>query len=169
MKIKITLTILLTTLLAPLTAAEKAKTMADCAKLSDGNKRLACYDELSKNPPKASKSKSADGFEIIALPRPSQSKEHQAKKQDPESSFGLEHIEKNSDEKLVSKIEGPFKGWSGKTKFKLANGQIWQQSRSGSFYVNVESPTVIIEKGFMGVYYLKIEGYNKRTAVRRIK
>jgi hypothetical protein len=71
---------------------------------------------------------------------------------------------------VVSRIAGPFTGWDGKTKFVLENGQVWQQAESGSLRgVNLDSPAVSIEPAFLGSWLLRIEGYNQRLRVRRIK
>ncbi len=144
--------------------SDAPKTMAECAKLTDNQKRLECFDTLSKQAEKA-----PEGFEIIELPRPSQTRPAKAKQENPYDDFGKEHVEASGDEKMVSSIEGEFKGWSGKTEFNLTNGQVWKQANSGTFYINETNPTIIIEKGFMGAYYLKVKGYNKRVAVKRLK
>ncbi len=144
--------------------SDAPKTMAECAKLTDNQKRLECFDTLSKQAEKA-----PEGFEIIELPRPSQTRPANAKQENPYDDFGKEHVEASGDEKMVSSIEGEFKGWSGKTKFNLTNGQVWKQSRQGSFSLNLVDPTIIIEKGMFGSYFLKVEGYNRRVAVKRVK
>lgn len=68
-----------------------------------------------------------------------------------------------------SRIEGGFPGWTGRTLFHLANGQVWQQAEPGIFAVNLESPNVIIRKGLFGVFYLQVEGYGTQVKVKRVK
>lgn len=71
---------------------------------------------------------------------------------------------------VISRIAGPFTGWDGKTKFTLENGQVWQQVESASLKgVNVDSPAVTIEPAFMGSFLLRVDGFNQRLRVRRIK
>lgn len=71
---------------------------------------------------------------------------------------------------VVSRIAGNFTGWTGKTQFKLENGQVWEQAESGSMRgVNVDSPAVMIRPAFMGSWLLKVEGFNQQIRVRRIK
>jgi len=71
---------------------------------------------------------------------------------------------------VVSRIAGPFTGWSGDTKFTLENGQVWEQVESASLRgVSVDSPAVTIEPAFMGSWLLRVEGFNQRVRVRRIK
>lgn len=70
--------------------------------------------------------------------------------------------------KLVSRISGNFRGWSGKTIFRLDNGQVWQQTDPDKFVVNVDNPEVTIKKGLMGTYFLKIRGFGSRVKVKRL-
>jgi len=100
-----------------------------------------------------------------------------------EQSFGKENIERaqeksrvkdaSSSKKVVStitsQIKGEFRGWKNKTLFELANGQIWRQIDDTEFAVHVIDPVVEISKGFMGTYYLSIEGYGSRCKVKRVK
>jgi hypothetical protein len=58
---------------------------------------------------------------------------------------------------LVSRIEGDFSGWSGKTVFRLENGQVWRQRQSGRYvYVGPPNPEVRITKNWMGFYKLTL-------------
>jgi hypothetical protein len=87
-----------------------------------------------------------------------------------ESDFGLEEQRAEETKLIQSRIAGTFDGWSGKTEFPLENGQVWRQSAAGKLVTKaVESPEVEIRRGFMGVYYLKVEGYNRTVKVQRIK
>jgi len=71
---------------------------------------------------------------------------------------------------VVSRIAGEFAGWDGDTKFTLENGQVWEQVESASLRgVRVDSPAVTIEPAFMGSWLLRVEGFNQRVRVRRIK
>ena len=85
--------------------------------------------------------------------------------------FGNERIAQVEDEtdQITSRILGEFKGWSGYTKFQLANGQIWQQSSEGLLIVRMNNPTVIIKKSFFGTYNLNVEGVNSTVKVRRVE
>ena len=71
---------------------------------------------------------------------------------------------------VVSRIAGEFTGWTGKTQFKLENGQVWEQAEGTSMRgVNVDSPAVTIRPAFMGSWLLKVEGFNQTVRVRRVK
>lgn len=67
------------------------------------------------------------------------------------------------------KIDGAFKGWQGKTEFKMTNGEIWQQRIGGKFYKKLDSPNVIISKNNMGFYVMEITEINKKIGVKLIK
>jgi hypothetical protein len=72
---------------------------------------------------------------------------------------------------VVSSIPGTFKGWKGKgDRFTLANGQVWEVTDSGTrLSVTLENPTVTIERGMLDAWSLRVEGYNARARVKRIK
>lgn len=72
---------------------------------------------------------------------------------------------------VVSTVPGEFRGWdSAGTRFNLANGQVWQVIDSGTrLRVKLTDPTVTIEKGMLNAWYLRVDGYNTRAKVKRIK
>ena len=72
-------------------------------------------------------------------------------------------------ERIESRIPGEFKGWTGKTVFKLENGQIWKQRRSGRYYHKMTNPEVVITKNLMGFYEMKVVETGKRVGVKRIR
>lgn len=69
----------------------------------------------------------------------------------------------------TSEIAGSFIGWSGKTVFRLANGQVWQQRMSGSWRHRAESPAVVVRKNVLGFWELEVVGTGKRIGVRRVE
>ena len=74
------------------------------------------------------------------------------------------------DRDVIARVKGPFTGWSGKTVFELDNGMVWEQVEMSTFYIpQTENAVVIIEKGIMGSWRLKAEGYNKTVRVNRLK
>ncbi len=77
--------------------------------------------------------------------------------------------EPETDEPIVSSIPGKFKGWKGKTIFKLENGQIWKQRQSGRYYHKMENPEVKISKNLVGFYMLEIVETGKRIGVKRLR
>ena len=95
-----------------------------------------------------------------------------------ERGFGLETVtdaigrifEDRTPEEIISTIPGRFRGWSGtRTRFELANGQIWRQAEEDTFVTNKTDPTVQIKRGMFGSYFLSLEGYGSRVKVERVK
>ncbi len=75
-----------------------------------------------------------------------------------------------SHETIASRIEGAFNGWSGKTVFKLQNGQVWKQMENDTFATpELQSPEVTIAPGMLGGWTLKVSGYNRGLRVQRIR
>jgi hypothetical protein len=57
---------------------------------------------------------------------------------------------------IHSQIEGTFEGWSGKTLFRLKNGQVWQQRLPGTYKASLVEPEVEVYQKYLGFYWLKI-------------
>lgn len=73
-------------------------------------------------------------------------------------------------EPIESSIVGEFKGFAEGRVYTLQNGQVWEQTEPASLAgVRKTDPKVIIKPGMLGVWYMKIEGYNTQAKVRRIK
>ncbi len=94
-----------------------------------------------------------------------------------EQAFGNESLpvrkpkagEKPKPQKISTRIVGDFKGWKGNTVFELDNGQVWRQADKSRFSAREENPEVEITKGFLGVYFLSIQGYGARCKVKRVR
>jgi hypothetical protein len=67
---------------------------------------------------------------------------------------------------IESRIDGEFKGWEGKTVFKLQNGQIWQQASYGYSVTFADSPKVLIYQSG-SEFRMKVEGIDEEIAVQR--
>lgn len=72
-------------------------------------------------------------------------------------------------ENVTTNIVGAFTGWTGKTKFRLANGEVWQQRMGGRYRKKLDSPQVIIKTNLFGYYELHIPSIGKAVHVKRIK
>lgn len=73
-------------------------------------------------------------------------------------------------EAVESTLVGDYDGWTGRTNFKLANGQIWQQAAPGQrFDDRRTAPKVKVYPGMMGAYWLEIEGVRERVKVKPIR
>jgi hypothetical protein len=88
-----------------------------------------------------------------------------------------EVVEKNrgffdfgSAEAIESSIVGEFSGFANGRKYTLENGQVWEQIEPASLAgVRKTNPKVRIKPGILNSWFMKIDGYNTTTKVRRIK
>ncbi|MGG4092075.1 hypothetical protein [Paenibacillus lautus] len=69
---------------------------------------------------------------------------------------------------IESQIDDAFEGWSGDTKFKLANGQVWQQDEYNYMYHYAYRPNVIVYASQSG-YRIKVDGVQQSIRVKRIQ
>lgn len=84
--------------------------------------------------------------------------------------FGLEHLPSPSvPDELRSSIPGPFTGWDAKTRWRLANGQLWQVADGSRAYYRLESPAVRVTRGALGSFFMEISGVSHAVPVRRIE
>jgi hypothetical protein len=83
----------------------------------------------------------------------------------PDDSFG----QRSKPVEMYSRIAGEFKGWTGKTRFPLENGQIWEQRKGWRWNITLDSPEVRIYKNFIGAYEMEIISEGRSIGVRRIK
>ena len=91
----------------------------------------------------------------------------------PTERFGIEQVERPIEPDvpvtISARLVGEFRGWNGTTRFKLDNGQIWEQRVGGSYRSRkLVDPQVLVERGRFG-YYLKVEGVKRTVGVRRIR
>ena len=69
---------------------------------------------------------------------------------------------------VESRIKGAFKGWAGKTVFKLENGQVWEQSRYAYHYQYAYRPKVVIS-GTGTEREMQVEGVAGFLHVKRVR
>ena len=194
-KLRVPATAVILVLFSQGASADLSADLRRCALILDSIERLACYDGLSKRaaaavtapvaaPAAAPVSAAATAPAATAaaaqgapppvapaVPPAEPPPETSPAAADADSEdFGLEE-QRAAETKLIrSRIDGIFEGWSGKTEFTLENGQVWRQAAGGKLVAREsENPEVEIKRGFMGVYYLKVDGYNPTVKVRRIK
>jgi hypothetical protein len=141
----------------------------DCRNLADDGDRLACYDAAFGR----------DSVNEVAASRTDAATEAPAEAETdttPENSavaeFGAEQVEQRIDH-LEARLAGDFTGWTGNTKFRLDNGQVWEQTKN--YIPNYEprepisQPRVTISRGLMGSYNLRVDGVKRIVQVKRIK
>ena len=84
--------------------------------------------------------------------------------------FGFENRRIEKTPKIInSRYDGMFTGWTGKTLFRLENGQVWKQAESGRFTHRRDRPMITIKKKAFGSFVLKVEGLNRSVKVKRVK
>lgn len=72
-------------------------------------------------------------------------------------------------EEFSARIVGSFRGWTGRTLFRLDNGQVWQQSESGTYEITLDSPEVRLRPKAMGSWMLVLKHNNRGVRVRRVE
>ena len=80
-------------------------------------------------------------------------------------------VKRNEPEVIQSSIVGTFRGYDGRTRFTLENGQVWRQSQQVSrSYPAIDSPPVLIIKGtsMLAGYRMYIAG-GGNIRVSRVK
>lgn len=72
---------------------------------------------------------------------------------------------------IITSFSGQFRGWRGAgDRFEFDNGQVWQVTDSATrLTIDVVNPTIVIEPGVFNSWFLRVEGYNTRAKVKRIK
>lgn len=80
-----------------------------------------------------------------------------------------QEMKKTEETVTRTRIAGPFTGWSGKTVFRLENGQVWKQRTEGKWYHKADSPEVQIEKNLLGFWMLRVVGADRAIGVKRIE
>ena len=71
---------------------------------------------------------------------------------------------------IVARIQGDFQGWTGKTIFRLDNGQVWKQRLDNTYrYRGAANPQVRIERNWMGFYRMTVLSTGKSVGVSPLR
>ena len=72
---------------------------------------------------------------------------------------------------IQSRLQGSFAGFANGREYTLDNGQVWQQIDDARLPgVRLEQPAVHLNRAMIGdAWFLKVEGYNTRAKVKRIR
>ena len=70
---------------------------------------------------------------------------------------------------ITAKVIPAFTGWSGKTMFRLDNGQVWQQRQHGRLRYSGDDSNVLIYQNMLGGSMLKHLETGRAIGVRRIR
>jgi len=154
-----------------------------CSEIEVSLIRLQCYDRITTSPAVknakptrerenifsrlANRDETVDESETTEEETNTENKSNTSTAKSDDN-FGL--IIRDDRDSISSKIVGNFEGWSGTTKFKLENGQVWQQSSFGVLRVKMNNPNIVIKRSILSdTYTLKIEGLNSSIRVKRIE
>lgn len=75
-----------------------------------------------------------------------------------------------SKEPIEASIVGEFAGFGSGRRYTLDNGQVWEQTDSTTLSgVRRTNPNVRIRPGMVGVWWMRIDGYNTQAKVQRIE
>lgn len=93
----------------------------------------------------------------------------QAKDKVEEENRGFFHF--GSNEPIVARMPGQFRGFAKGREFTLDNGQVWRQTDNAVLAgVKLDAPEVRITPSIAGnAWYLAVKGYNTRAKVERVK
>lgn len=69
---------------------------------------------------------------------------------------------------IVAKVVPSFRGWSGKTTFRLDNGQVWQQRMRDRLRYTGANSEIVITKNALGGYVLEHPETGRSVLVKRI-
>ncbi len=70
---------------------------------------------------------------------------------------------------IRAKVIPSFRGWRGKTIFRLDNGTVWQQRMPGNMFYSGDSSEVVISKNVMGRFVLQHVETERSVLVKRIE
>jgi hypothetical protein len=146
--------------LAPLAAAQ-ADALEKCRAERDPMRRLACYDAIPSRP-------AATAPATPAAPAAAAAAQPAAAPPTAAAAFGLPTAAETLPF-IESQIAGLIQGWDTRTRFKLANGQVWQVEEGNASGLYLQDPTVRVRRGFAGAYYLELKGTNRSPRVRRLQ
>jgi hypothetical protein len=76
---------------------------------------------------------------------------------------------KEKEIEITVKVIPAFRGWSGKTVFRLDNGQVWLQRQRGTLRYSGDDSAVTLYQNIMGKYMLKHADTGRAIGVKRIQ
>lgn len=88
--------------------------------------------------------------------------------QRPPSEWTEEEKQAEKNFQIAAKVVPSFRGWYGKTTFRLDNGQIWQQRMRGRLRYTGTSSEILITKNALGGYVLEHLETGRSVLVKRI-
>ena len=104
----------------------------------------------------------------VAVEHVREQAKEEGRKEVVEKNRGFFHF--GSTDPIESSIAGEFSGFAKGKRYTLENGQVWQQTDDARLAgIRRTDPKVSIKPGLMGVWYLRIDGFNTSAKVQRIE
>jgi hypothetical protein len=72
-------------------------------------------------------------------------------------------------QQIETTIAGDFRGWASGTVITLTNGQVWRVTEGSLQTKRTADPKATITRSGMGSHFLKVDGYNARAKVTRVR
>ena len=74
-----------------------------------------------------------------------------------------------NDMPLEARLVGDFKGWTGKTVFRLDNGQVWRQRSASTYRHKGSDMRVRLEQNWMGGWEMEVLSTGKSVLVKKMR
>ena len=74
-----------------------------------------------------------------------------------------------SDSSFEARLTGNFTGWSGKTVFRLDDGQVWRQRSAANYRHRSTDMRVKFKKNWMGGWEMTVVSSGKTVLVSKVK
>lgn len=144
--------------------------MLRCRTIAEGPARLACYDAIAL-PGIGSRAGWGAPVPGAAPAAPGQATAANAPVA-PADAFGLEgraFAAGGPLDRLETRIVGRFEGWTPKSQFRMANGQVWAIAENSETFYNLVEPKVTLRKGLFDAIYMDVEGVAQSPRVKRVR
>ena len=76
---------------------------------------------------------------------------------------------RKDDMPLEARLVGDFKGWTGKTVFRLDNGQVWRQRSASTYRHKGSDMRVRFEQNWMGGWEMEVLSTGKSVLVKKLR
>ena len=143
-----------------------------CASISDGAKRLSCYDSALAAADSEAAARLAEQRRVAEIAAAKAAEEAMARReQERLAAFGASSSPKIDGEEAVSEISASIaeigQGMSGYV-VTLDNGQVWRQTEARTLPPVRVGDTVTIRKGMMGGYRMTFERQKRTVPAKRV-
>lgn len=142
-----------------------------CRQEPDSLLRLRCYDAIPLPTPNQTGVAPTSAPQGAGAPAAAPSAAAAAIPAGAAAQFGLENRQQAQQvvDSIESYVPGRVDGWVANTRFKLANGQVWEIRDGSTAAYDLRDPKVRIVRGFSGSFFMELEGVSHTPRVRRVE